>query len=128
MTEPKELLLHSFEIFSETVRSNNLKICEAPAVEAAHNAFSNYRCLGWIVGLRHAGGETREFVAREFPLRVELIGKSNDSELVFRIEAFDLLNDLFGSHDLMLPRPAATFNPANITDNPIINNQYARSV
>jgi len=31
MTEPKELFTHSCEIFSETVRYNNLKICEAQA-------------------------------------------------------------------------------------------------
>jgi hypothetical protein len=83
-----------------------------PAVEAANDAFSNYRCLRRIVGLRHARSEIRQFFAGEFSFRVELIGKSNDTQVIFRIETLDLFDDLFSSHDLMLPHAAATFNLA----------------
>ena len=82
------------------------------AVEAANDAFSNYRCLRRIVGLRHARSEIRQFFAGKFSFRIELIGKSNNTQLIFRIETFDLFDDLFSSHDLMLPHTAATFNLA----------------
>src|SRR5213595_2871909 len=82
------------------------------AVEAANDAFSNYRCLRRIVGLRHARSEIRQFFAGKFSLRIELIGKSNNTQLIFRIETLDLFDDLFSSHDLMLPHTAATFNLA----------------
>ena len=82
------------------------------AVEAANDAFSNYRCLRRIVGLRHARSEIRQFFAGKFSFRIELIGKSNNTQLIFRIETLDLFDDLFSSHDLMLPHTAATFNLA----------------
>src|SRR5437763_15626791 len=80
------------------------------AVETANDAFSNYRCLRRIVGLRHARSEIRQFFAGKFSFRIELIGKSNNAQLIFRIETLDLFVDLFSSHDLMLPHTAATFN------------------
>ena len=82
------------------------------AAEAANDAFPNYCCLSWIVGLSHARSEARQFLAGEFSFRVELIGKSNDAQLIFRIETLDLFDYLSSSHDLMLTQTAPTFNLA----------------
>jgi hypothetical protein len=83
------------------------------AVEAANDAFPNYRCFSRIVGFSQARSETRQFFTGEFSFRVELIGKSNDAQLIFRIEALDLFDDLISSHDVMLPQTAPTFNLAS---------------
>ena len=79
-------------------------------IEAANDAFPNHRCFSGIVGLSHSRGETRQLFAGEFSFRVELIGKSNNARLIFRIESLDLFDDLISSHDLMLTHTAATFN------------------
>src|SRR6266550_4575467 len=49
----------------------------------------------------------------EFSLCVELIGKSNNARLIFRIETFDLLDDLSSGHEPILTHTAATFNLAS---------------
>jgi hypothetical protein len=83
-----------------------------PPVKSASDAFPNHRRLSRIVGLSHSRGETRQFLAGEFSFRVELIGKSNNARLIFRIESLDLLDDLISSHDLRLLHTAPTFNLA----------------
>jgi hypothetical protein len=50
-------------------------------VEAANDAFANYRCFSGIIGFSHSRGETRQLFAGEFSFRVELIGKSNNARL-----------------------------------------------
>ena len=80
------------------------------AVKTANDAFADHGRLRGIIGFSHACRETRQFFPGEFSLRIELIGKSNNARLIFRVEAFDLFYDLIGSHDLMLPHMAATFN------------------
>jgi hypothetical protein len=80
------------------------------AVKTANNAFADHRGLSGITSLSHAHCEARQFFASQFSLRVELIGKSGDAQLIFRIETLDLLNDLISGYDPMSVYTAPTSN------------------
>jgi hypothetical protein len=41
-----------------------------------------------------------------------LIGKANNAQLIFRIETFDLFDNLLSSHGVILPHSTSRFNQA----------------
>jgi len=68
------------------------------AVEAPDNLFADPRFFRGITRIDHAFRQRREFFAGQLSFRVQLIGETNDTDLFFGIEPFDLLNDLTRSH------------------------------
>ena len=70
----------------------------ALAVESPNDALADPRCFYRIIGFSHACSKARQFFARKFSFRVELISKANNAQLFFRIEAPDFFNDLVSGH------------------------------
>jgi len=68
------------------------------AVEAPDNLFADPRLFRGITGIDHAFRQRREFFAGQSSFRVQLVSETNDADLFFGIEPFDLLNDLTRSH------------------------------
>jgi len=68
------------------------------AVEAPDNLFADPRLFRGITRIDHAFRQRREFFAGQSSFRVQLVRETNDADLLFGIEPFDLLNDLTRGH------------------------------
>ncbi len=77
-------------------------------VEAADDLLANSRLFRWIGGVHHAFCQTGYLVSGQLSLRVKLISKSNDAELLLWIEPLDFFNDLTRGHISILSRPLST--------------------
>src|ERR1700681_4029854 len=65
-------------------------------VESANDRLANHCCLNRVVCLSHSPCEARQFVSAQFSLGVELIGKTDDTQLFFWVQTSDLFDDLIG--------------------------------
>ena len=67
-------------------------------VESANDRLANHCCRNRVVCLSHSPCEARQFVSAQFSLGVELIGKTDDTQLFFWVQTSDLFDDLISSH------------------------------
>jgi hypothetical protein len=70
----------------------------ALAVKSAHYEVTNSCRFELVTGINHLFGQPRQFVPTQLAFGVELIRETNDTQLLFRIESLNLLNDLTSGH------------------------------